>query len=144
MIGIQGSGKTEFCRRFLPEARHINLDSLKTRNNEKKAIAKAVEDGSDFVIDNTNPTREDRTRYIAAAKDNGYRLVGYFMQSRLQECIARNDLRHGRERIPEKAIAMTSNRLEMPNLAEGFDELYFVENDGSAMRVLEWREENDL
>ena len=100
--------------------------------------------GRDFVIDNTNPTREDRARYIPVAKEQGYRIVGYFMQSRLQECIARNNLREGKERIQAKAIAMTSIKLEMPCYDEGFDELYFVANDGAEMAISEWRENDEL
>ena len=144
MIGIQGSGKSEFCRRFLPETCRINLHTLKTRNNEMRLLGDCIARGRDFVIDNTNPTREDRARYIPVAKEQGYRIVGYFMQSRLRECIARNDLREGKERIPAKAIAMTSNRLEMPCYDEGFDELYFVANDGAEMAISEWRENDEL
>ena len=144
MIGIQGSGKSEFCRQFLPEICRVNLDTLKTRNNEKRAIEECYEKNQDFVVDNTNPTREDRKRYIGPAKAQGYRVIGYFMQSRLQECIARNNLREGKERIPAKAIAMTSNRLELPSRTEGFDELYFVENDGKSMTISEWRENDEF
>ncbi len=141
MIGIQGSGKSEFCRRYLPRIARVNLDTLKTRNNEKRMIADCQTRGADYVVDNTNPTREDRARYIPAAKAAGYRVIGYFMQSRLQDCIARNNKREGKEVVPPKAIAMTSNKLEMPSLAEGFDALYFVANDGKNMMISEWRED---
>ncbi len=144
MIGIQGSGKSEFCRRYLPDVEHVNLDTLKIRNNEKRKIADCHVRGVDYVVDNTNPMRADRARYIPPAKEAGYRVIGYFMQSRLQECIARNNLREGKEVIPAMAIAMTSNRLEMPSKAEGFDELYFVANDGAEMRISEWREADEL
>ncbi len=144
MMGIQGSGKSVFCRRFLASVERVNLDTLKTRTKEKQLIEDCHEKGCDYVVDNTNPTREDRARYIDPAKAEGYRVIGYFMQSRLQECIRRNDLRFGKERIPAKAIAMTSNRLEMPSRAEGFDELYFVKNDGETMEILEWRENDEL
>ncbi len=140
MMGIQGSGKSEFCRRFFPKVVRVNLDTLRTRNNEKHLIAECHDKCCDYVIDNTNPTLEDRARYITPAKAAGYHIVGYFMQSRLQECIARNNQREGKERIPAKAIACTSNRLVLPSLAEGFDELYFVENDGTNMSISEWRE----
>lgn len=144
MIGIQGSGKSEFCRRFLAGVERVNLDTLKTRNNEKSMIADCHARGVDYVVDNTNPTRSDRARYIPAAKAAGYHVVGYFMQSRLHDCIARNDRREGKDRIPAKAIAMTSNRLEMPSRSEGFDELYFVANDGETMMISEWRENDEL
>lgn len=144
MIGIQGSGKSEFCRRFLPDVARVNLDTLKTRNNEKRMIAELHVAGSDYVVDNTNPTRDDRARYIVQAKSEGYRIIGYFMQSRLQDCITRNNLREGKARIPANAIAATSNKLEMPSKAEGFDELYFVQNDGTTMTISEWRDNNEL
>ncbi len=144
LIGIQGSGKSEFCRRYLPNVTQISLDILKTRNNEKRTIAECHAHSCDYVIDNTNPAREDRARYIPAAKAHGYRVVGYFMQSRLRECIARNDLRKGKAKIPAKAIAATSNRLELPDRREGFDELYFVENDGIDMKISEWRENDEI
>ncbi len=144
MIGIQGSGKSEFCRRYLPDIERINLDTLKTRNNENRMIADCHARAVDYVVDNTNPTKNDRARYIPAAKAKGYRVIGYFMQSRLQECIARNNLRQGKAVVPAKAIAMTSNRLELPSLDEGFDELYFVANDGTEMEVSEWRENDEL
>ncbi len=144
MIGIQGSGKSEFCRRYLSEVTRVNLDTLKTRNNEKRLIGECLEKGCDYVVDNTNPTREDRARYIGPAKSAGYRIIGYFMQSRLQDCISRNNHRNSKEVIPAKAIAMTSNRLQLPSRSEGFDELYFVANDGAVMTVDEWREPNEL
>jgi len=67
MMGIQGSGKSEFCRRYLHNVTRVNLDSLKTRNNEKRLIAECHASGRDYVVDNTNPTRADRARYIPAA-----------------------------------------------------------------------------
>ena len=144
MIGIQGSGKSEFCRRFFPDVERVNLDTLKTRNNEKRMIADCHAKGVDYIVDNTNPTKADRARYIPAAKATGYRVIGYFMQSRLQDCIARNNQRAGKEVVPAKAIAMTSNRLEMPGKSEGFDELYFVSNDGNEMKISEWRDKDEF
>ncbi len=144
MIGIQGSGKSTFCRQFLSNVVRVNLDTLKTRNNEKRLIEQCFEEGVSFVVDNTNPTREDRARYIGPAKERGYRVIGYFMQSRLKECIERNDRREGRAKIPAKGIAATFKKLELPDRSEGFDELYFVENDGAIMTVSEWREDNEL
>ena len=142
MIGIQGSGKSTFCKRLLAgKYERINLDTLKTRNNENRLLAECFAEKRDFVVDNTNPTKEERSRYIVQAKENGYHVVGYFMRSCLQECIARNNQREGEARLPAKAIAATSNRLEMPSYAEGFDELYFVDNDGENMTISYWREE---
>ena len=141
MIGIQGSGKSEFYRQRLSDRYvRVNLDILKTRSREQRLIDECFAEAKDFAVDNTNPTREVRAKYIEQAKGHGYRVIGFFMRSRLKECIARNELREGKAKVPVKAIAATSNKLELPSYAEGFDELYFVANDGRNMEVSEWRE----
>lgn len=141
MIGIQGSGKSTFYHQFLAnDFVRINLDTLKTRHQEKLLIEECIKSGKSFAIDNTNPTKDDRQRYIPSAKAAGYKIIGYFMESKLKECIERNNLRQGKEKIPTIAIASTSNKLQMPSYDEGFDELYFVKNDGKTMTVTEWRE----
>ncbi len=139
MTGIQASGKSTFCQNELSGYVRINLDTLHTRNKENIAMEEAFGAGRDMVIDNTNPTAEDRKKYIEKAKQYGYRVIGYFMQSRVQECTARNELREGKAKIPARAIAATSNKLELPTYEEGFDELYFVCMTEKGMRVEKWR-----
>lgn len=141
LMGLQGSGKSTFYQKYLADRFvRVNLDTLKTRYQEKLLIDRCLAEGTSFAVDNTNPTREDRARYISVARAAGYRVVGYFLESKLQECIARNDRRTGTARVPAKAIAATSNRLQLPSGSEGFDALYFVKNDGQVMTVGKWRE----
>ena len=65
MIGIQGSGKSTFYHKYLANSYvRINLDTLKTRHQEELLISECIKDGKSFAIDNTNPTRADRQRYI--------------------------------------------------------------------------------
>lgn len=79
-IGIQASGKTSFYQRVLAEYgyAHINLDTLHTRHNEQLAILNCFRHGTSFVVDNTNPTKSDRARYIVEAKQSGYKIIGIF------------------------------------------------------------------
>ena len=56
-------------------------------------------------------------------------MVGYYFQSRLQEALARNRLRTGKARIPEKGILAKNHQLEVPSLVEGFDQLFYVAID---------------
>ncbi len=140
MIGLQGSGKSTFYKTKLStDFVRVNLDTLKTRHREKLLIDECIAGQKSYAIDNTNPTRLDRERYIIPAKEAGYRVVGYFMESKIKDCIKRNAMREGKARVPEKAIAATSNKLEIPSFDEGFDELYFVKNDGETMTIEEWR-----
>lgn len=140
LMGLQGSGKSTFYSRYLADDFvRVNLDTLKTRHQEKLLIEECVRSESNFAVDNTNPTRLGRERYIKPAKEAEYRVIGYFLESKIKDCIQRNALREGKARIPEKAIAATSNKLEIPSYEEGFDELYFVKNNGEAMTIEEWR-----
>ena len=140
MMGLQGSGKSSFYSRHLADDFvHINLDALKTRHQEKLLIDECMRSESNFAVDNTNPTRIDRERYIKPAKEAGYHVIGYFLESKIKDCMQRNALREGKARVPEKAIAATSNKLEIPSYEEGFDELYFVKNNGETMMIEKWR-----
>ena len=141
MIGIQASGKSSFCKSNLQEYTRINLDELNTRNKERIAIMETIQSGVDIVIDNTNPTKGDRGKYISIARSHGYDVVGYFMQSKLQDCIDRNEQREGKASVPRKAIACTSNKLEIPDYSEGFDKLYFVSISEDGYKIDEWRSE---
>ncbi len=141
MIGIQGSGKSTFCNGYLGEFCRINLDTLHTRNKEGIAVKGAIDGRKNIVIDNTNPTVKERATYILKGKKSGYKIIGFFMQSKLQDCIARNGLREGKARIPNKAIAYTSNKLEFPSYEEGFDEIYFVSIRDGKFMMEDWRKE---
>lgn len=145
LMGLQGSGKSTFYKMYLSDSFvRINLDTLKTRHQEKLLIEECLSNEANYAVDNTNPTRLDRERYISAAKKAGYRIVGYFLESKINDCMQRNALREGKARVPEKAIAATSNKLEIPSYNEGFDELYFVRNDGETMTIEEWRQQNEV
>ena len=145
MIGIQASGKSSFCRSILPDSFvRINLDELNTRNKEKRLLSDCIAKEKNIVIDNTNPTKEDRERYIPVLKENGYAVTGYFMQSRVKDCISRNEERQGKARVPVAAIAATSNKMELPEYSEGFDRLFFVKLYHDEFVIDEWEEKDEI
>lgn len=139
-IGIQASGKSTFYHERFEDYVHINLDTLHTRNKEKILLQECVESGCSFVVDNTNPKREDREKYIRAAREYGYRIHGYYFQSSVSDCVARNRKRQGKERIPDQGVASTHRKLELPKYGEGFDELFYVRMKGGSFIVEEWNE----
>lgn len=144
LAGIQASGKSTFYHRMWEkEYVHINLDTLHTRNKEKLLMEECLRDGRSFVVDNTNPAVTDREKYIDAAKKCGYEVDGYFFQSIIADCVERNHVREGKTRVPDKAIASTSNRLEMPSYQEGFDHLYFVRIEQGEFIVEQWKREKE-
>jgi predicted kinase len=125
--GIQGSGKTTFyAERFLKTHLRISLDMLKTRNKEAQFLRLCLATGQRFVVDNTNPTLADRKKYIAAAKENRFEVVGYFFHSSVAEAIERNLGRNGKEQVSVIGIRATYKKLQPPAIEEGFDALYEV------------------
>ncbi len=140
-IGIQASGKSSFYRKYLSDYEHISLDVLNTRNKERLAIEECIAKEKSFVIDNTNPTKEDRKRYFDKIAGKDYKVVGYFFRSVISESIERNEQRTGKQYVPRCAIAATSNKLEMPTYEEGFTELYYIYMQDGDFVVEEWREE---
>ncbi len=141
LIGIQGAGKSSFYKdRFADTHVRINLDMLKTRHREKLFFDACIAAKQRFVVDNCNPAREDRRRYIEPARAAGFKVVGYYLQSRVADCKERNENRVGKQVVPAKAIFGTAGRLELPSLEEGFDKLYYVRVVGdSGFVVEEWK-----
>lgn len=140
--GIQATGKTTFFKEnFFKTHIRISLDQLNTRNKEQKFIETCLLTQQPFVVDNTNPTKEDRSKYIGISKANKFKVIGYYFQSKLNESIARNSLRVGKENIPEIGIGGTFNKLELPSFEEGFDELYYVQIENDRFKVKEWTNE---
>lgn len=142
-IGIQASGKsTFFQQRLFHSHLRLNLDMLKTRHREQILLRACLEAKQPFVIDNTNTTRADRAKYISAAKEAGFSVVGYYFQSKLQDAIERNQQRSGKALIPVKGIMATHRKLELPSLDEGFDQLFYVAiNDDDEFVVQEFHDE---
>lgn len=129
--GIQGSGKTTFYReRFFDTHVRINLDMLRTRHRERVLLRACLETRQPFVVDNTNPTAEERARYVRPANAARFRVVGYFFEATPREAIGRNKGRAPRDRIPVVGILGTYKRVEVPRKEEGFDELYRVRAEG--------------
>jgi predicted kinase len=143
LVGLQAAGKSTFYReRFFRTHMRINLDMLKTRHREKRFVQICLETQQPFVMDNTNASRSDREVYIQSAKQAGFRVVGYYFQSRIEDCKRRNQQRHVEQQIPLPGILGTAGRLEIPSLTEGFDELFYVRIDeASRFLVEEWNDE---
>jgi len=137
-VGIQASGKSSFYRaRFYDTHLRINLDMLKTRHREQLLLRACIEAKQPFVVDNTNPSVEERARYIELARSGGFRVVGYYFRLQPKEALARNNQRTGKARIPEKGILGTHKRLRVPTVEEGFDELYHVYIDAAGFFLVE-------
>ena len=143
LIGIPATGKSTFCRqRYFESSTTISLDILKTRKREKVRLDACIANHESFVIDNTNASVAERQRFIAPAKTAGYKVIGFYFSSKLEDALERNRQRKGAERIREEGILGAAGRLERPCRTEGFDELWYVRMDGhGGFTVEEWNDE---
>jgi predicted kinase len=140
--GIQATGKTTFFKdKFFKTHIRISLDQLNTRNKELRFMETCFLTSHPFVVDNTNPSAEERAKYITAAKANKFKVIGYYFQSKLTDAIDRNSQRLGKEKIPDVGIRGTYKRLSLPAISEGFDELYYVTVENNIFTVKEWSDE---
>ena len=132
-VGIQASGKSTFFRtHFAATHVHVSKDTLrasKTLNKTVKQlllIEEAFQEGKSVVVDNTNPTKEDREPLIALGHRYGAKVTGYVFQSTVQDARQRNSTREGKARVPDAALYITAHKLVMPTYEEGFDALWSV------------------
>ncbi len=138
--GLQGSGKSSFYKeRFFSTHVRISLDLMRTRNRERQFLMACLKTEQRFVVDNTNPTREERAKYIQTATEARFHVVGYYFRSKVEECLQRNELRT--DKVPDVAILSTAKKLELPAFDEGFDELWYVRFGNSGFVVEEWNDE---
>jgi predicted kinase len=142
-IGLQGAGKSTFYwERFFTTHLRINLDMFKTRHRERRFLQTCIETRQRFVVDNTNPTRTERQVYLEAARQAGFRVIGYYFQSQIEDCKRRNAQRPVEERVPVPGILGAAGRLQIPSREEGFDVLHYVRIDDNGRFVVEeWRDE---
>lgn len=137
-VGLQASGKSTFYKeRFFDTHVRINLDMLRTRHRERLLLRTCIEMKQRFVVDNTNSTSAQRAGYIATARAAGFAVIGYYFDSSVSECIARNNRREGAARIPVIGIYASAKKLQVPAPAEGFDTLYYVRIEGERGFVVE-------
>jgi predicted kinase len=101
-------------------------------------VEEALRAGRPVVVDNTNARAADRLPLVVLAHALGVRVVGYYFESRVEDCLERNRGRAGKARVPDVALYATRKRLESPSYAEGFDALYFVRMDAGGWEVAEW------
>ena len=144
LVGNIGSGKSMIARRLaLREANVINMDSIQAMlsggrygmyDSDKKFLYRAIEDysiehsignGNDIVIDRTNMTRKDRSRFIEIGKNLKCNIKVYDFGAGTTECLDRRikDSRNVPGHIWKSVFDSMENRYEKPSLDEGINEI---------------------
>jgi predicted kinase len=143
LIGLQAAGKTTLYRERFPGHVHVSMDLFPNARRRADRVVgeltRALDAGRSVVVDNTNPTIAVRAPLIRAARACGATVVGYYVEARIEEALARNRRREGKARVPDVAIFATAKRLEPPLRAEGFHLLYRARlGEDGGFAVEEW------
>jgi predicted kinase len=128
LVGMPGAGKTHYCLKAMPE--HVRLSQDEGPSHFAGVFSRylqLLETGAErIVIDRTNPMARQRARFVAAARQHGYRVkIIYFDVPRLL-CQQRIRDRTGHPTLDARRMAQAIDRylatLDVPREDEG-DEL---------------------
>ncbi len=134
-VGLQGAGKSTFFRTHFAQT-HVLVSKDLLRNNRQpqrrqlQLLEEALAAGRSVVVDNTNPTPEDRQPLIHLGQGYGATIIGYYFESSVSESLKRNRQRQGSARVPDVAIYTTAKKLQPPTYAEGFNTLFITRITG--------------
>jgi predicted kinase len=140
MVGIPGSGKTTYARRYLSQALRISLDDLRLMLTGvsyqprwesrviaighaalEAALARAYAWNQDVLLDATNVTRERRKHYLRLAEQYRLPVVAVFVPVAVDEAVARD--RQRRHPVGEEVVRHYHEQLQPPTGDEGFVEV---------------------
>jgi predicted kinase len=162
-IGIPASGKTTYWNEHFDKEQVLRLSrddinamlsgTVYTQNinnvikdAENIILESVLEAGFSIFIDRVNLTPKSRKRFINKAKSIKPKLyvVGLFFKPDLKEAVLRNDSRTDktldqREKL-EEFIPEAKRILTEPSFDESFDEIHFINPDGTTDRVEKIRE----
>ena len=121
--GLPGSGKTTWATQYIkdnPGTKRINNDSLRlmldngifSRDNEDmlnvavfQLVTLALNSGFDIILDNTYLNQKALNKVHVFANNYGnIEVIEKVFPVSIEECLARNALREGLARVPEKVI----------------------------------------
>ena len=150
-VGLPGSGKTTVARDLEDRMGFLRLSSDDIRDEldgadngavfgelHRRMLA-ALADGRDVLYDATNLSRKRRMHALRLAGSGVYKIC-YAFDAPMGVCLARNDLRSGKERVPEEVIWGMLKSYKMPVVGEGFDHIYHVSDEDyeCAERSVRW------
>lgn len=158
-IGIPGSGKTTILKNFAEKNNYAYIcpDDIRleisgdvydrSKNKEvwieaKRRAAKEFDKGNAIVFDATFANPKERKEFLNSARENGVdKIEGLFVDVPLEIAKERNLNR--KRNVPESDIDRMNMNIRKfpPEIADGFDALFTLDEDGKLIKAEMIRED---
>lgn len=153
-VGIQGSGKSTFLKRFALSHGFVYLatDELrkeKPERNEKdmwidlyKMTGQFLEQDKDVVMDATMITPATRKRMLDAVQGNcqkAFHKNVFYFEAPLELCrsrVAKRNLDPEEHHLPVEVVDSFFSKLIPPTLEEGFDVIVTLDESGNTKKIV--------
>lgn len=133
-FGAPGSGKSTFFNTHLSSYERISQDKLGTADKCIKACQQALSAGRSAVIDNTNKTLEQRSRYTSIAKALKIPIRIFIFEVPKDRCMHNNKQRkinpyreHFSKKVSDVVIHDFFKNKEVPKATEGYADILNIE-----------------
>ncbi|KAJ8948512.1 hypothetical protein NQ318_000052 [Aromia moschata] len=132
MVGGPGSGKSHFCKEaLLPLGYvHVNRDKLGSWQKCVKLLRDSLERRESCVVDNTNPDKESRARFVSVAKEMNVSCYCFVMATTVQHMKHNNRFRELTDpsHVPVSEIIINSYKknFQEPEMSEGYADIVKV------------------
>lgn len=155
LCGCPGSGKTTFARERIAKygGHHISRDEIRfelldkyggdyfshedevisTFYNNINELLDNDEQNMDIYVDATHLTRTARLNVLRKICPNNAYMIAVWFDVPLELCLARNDKREGRARVPRQTIEDMFRRYSKPSKYD-FDEVWRVDAEGEVTK----------
>jgi len=123
LVGQPAIGKSTFTKLYYPNYVRINKDTEKTDSKCLTKTKLALIKNKSVIIDNTNPSKKTREKYLELAKEYNYQVKIYILNSDKELLDHLNYYRTQSSRgkikiIPEIAYKMFNSKYEEPTNSE--------------------------
>ncbi len=151
MVGVPGSGKSTWIKDhmkfFATDCKVISRDVIRFSivNEDEEYFSKEKEVWNEFVrqakeslncntdtiIDATHINEASRTKLLRALAPalSGIEINAIVINVSLGTAIDQNEMREGRSLVPESAIERMFDNFTIPDIEEGFNNIYIYEKE---------------
>ncbi|XP_046649857.1 uncharacterized protein F21D5.5-like [Daphnia pulicaria] len=132
LVGFPGSGKSHFAEQHALQSSYdvINRDSLGTWQKCAAAVEKCLDAGKSVLIDNTNPDKESRSRFVRLASTRGLPCRCFVMNTTMTHALHNNKFREltDSKHVPVSRMIFNvhKSKYQEPSLDEGFSQIVRV------------------